>query len=62
MKRRRHLYPGTEEAEQEKIRAARRPSLDDGEPDWLPSRKPNYEKFEKAGWDIEKILVHLNID
>ena len=61
MKRRKHLYPGTEEAEQERSRAARRPSLDD-EPDFLPSGAPNYEKFEKYGWDTEKILVWLNID
>lgn len=61
MKRRKHLYPGTEEAEQERSRAARR-FIPDEEPDWTPSGKPNYEKFEKYGWDTEKVLVWLNID
>lgn len=65
MKRRKHLYPGTKEAEQEKIRAAHRPrrfDICDEEPDWTPSGKPNYEKFEKYGWDTEKVLIYLNID
>ena len=62
MKHRKHLYPGTKEAEQERRRAAHRPPVLDDEPDWLPCGKPNYEKFERAGWDTEKILVWLNID
>lgn len=63
--KRRKLYPGIEEAEKERINAARRARIDramDEEPDWLPSGAPNYEKFEKYGWDCEKILVWLNID
>ena len=62
MKRRKHLYPGLQEVEEERRRSSYRSSRFEEEPDWTPSGKPNYEKFEKYGWDAEKILVKLNID
>lgn len=60
---RKKLYPGTAEAEEERIRASRKPPVpDDEEPDWL-GNAPNYEKFRrKFGWDTETTLVKLNID
>lgn len=61
---RKKMYPGLAEAEEERRRSSFRPSRhqQDEEPDWTPAGYPNYEKFEKYGWDCEKILVHLNID
>ena len=62
MAKRKHLYPGTYEAEKERKKAQRKPTTYNDEPDWTPSGAPNYEKFEKWGWSEEKILVYLNID
>ena len=61
MPKRKLLYPYAEELEQNRKESTSRPVIND-QPDWLPCGKPNYEKFEKYGWDCEKILVWLNID
>lgn len=53
------LYPGEKEAERQKSLRKYEP---DEEPDMLYPGVPNYEKFERMGWDTEKILVWLNID
>ncbi len=58
MKRKpRKKYPCIEEAKRE--RSKKHPV--DEEPDWK-GNAPNYEKFDKMGWDTEKVLVWLNID
>ena len=54
-----YQYPGTAEAERQK--SLRRYEHDD-EPDFVYPGVPNYEKFEKLGLDVEKILVRLNVD
>lgn len=54
-KKRKPLYPGTEESE--RIKAA--PPIEDDEPDWKDGA-PNYDKFK--GWPAEKVLAWLNID
>ena len=51
------LYPGTAEVEREKNRIMKRPRSE--EPDFV-NGAPNYDKFE--GWDVERVLVWLNID
>ena len=61
MKKRTIEYPGAVEAEREKNRALRRPERADDEPDWIDGA-PNYDKFERMGWDASKTLAWLNID
>lgn len=56
-KKRKPRYPGTTEADKQRSKSAVR----DEEPDFI-NDKPNYEKFEKLGWSIEKTLAWLNID
>ena len=58
--RKKQLYPCVAESEAQRSKITTRDVND--EPDWLPCGKPNYEKFEKMGWDCEKTLVWLNID
>lgn len=53
------LYPGTAEAENERIKAQKRNAIKVEEPDCI-GRAPNYQKF--AGWDAERVLAWLNID
>lgn len=54
-----HQYPGVKEAERQK---SLKHYVPDDEPDFI-GNAPNYEKFErKYGWDVEKILVWLNVD
>lgn len=53
------MYPGEEEAERQK--SLRKYEMDE-EPDFVYPGVPNYEKFERMGWDCEKILVWLNVD
>ena len=55
MGKRKLIYPGTEEAEKQK---SMKPIVED-EPDFIGD-KPNYDKF--PGWDVEEVLVWLNID
>lgn len=53
-------YPGVEEAEKERIRVQKMKFHEkDEEPD-LIGTAPNYKKFK--GWDVEKVLVWLNVD
>ena len=62
MKKKEQLYPGVEEAE--KMRSVPKYIKyiqDNEEPDTF-GVVPNYEKFERWGWDCEKILVWLNMD
>ena len=54
------LYPGVREAEEERVRAELSKRYgNDEEPDMI-NGSPNYDKF--TGWDVEKVLVFLNID
>lgn len=55
-RRRRKLYPGTNETSKIKATAKKRP---DEQPDFIGGA-PNYDKF--TGWSPEKVLVWLNID
>ncbi len=55
-RRRRKLYPGTNETNKIKATAKKR---HDEQPDFIGGA-PNYDKFE--GWDAERVLVWLNID
>lgn len=57
--KRKIVYPGTKEAERE--RSKPHIVLED-EPDILYPGVPNYEKFERMGWDVDKTLSWLNID
>ena len=60
--RKKKLYPGIDEAEQERINASKRAKVEreaNEEPDWK-NGAPNYDKFQ--GWDTEKVLMWLNID
>ena len=57
--KKKYLYPGVKEAEKERGKKRYEP---DEEPDFVGGVVPNYEKFEKLGWDTEKTLVWLNID
>lgn len=59
MARKKDLYPNAEEVRMGKY--TRTTAVTDEEPDFI-GNAPNYEKFEKRGWDTEKILVWLNID
>ena len=58
MKSKKALYPGVEQAEREKEKAAIKYSFND-QPDFIGG-KPNYDKFR--GWSPEKVLSWLNID
>lgn len=55
-KKRKHVYPGTKEAEQQR---RSQKSIDEEKPDWI-GNAPNYDKF--PGWTPEEVLVYLNID
>lgn len=62
MKIKKLRYPGEEEAEQIKDKNFTNAYLD-REPDFIGNRPcPNYAKFERKGWDDDKILVWLNVD
>jgi len=52
-------YPGVEEAEKERIKAELNAKIELEEADFI-GMAPNYEKFK--GWDVDKVLVWLNID
>lgn len=56
---RKPLYPGVDSVEETK-NAVLRTCIED-EPDWVGGA-PNYEKFDRLGWDTERVLVWLNID
>lgn len=63
MKRNRNLYPGTEEAEKERIRSSRVDYTD--EPDIIHCASgycPNYKKFEQMGYTDEQALILCNMD
>lgn len=53
--KRKHLYPGTLEAEKERSKK----TYPQDEPDFI-GNAPNYDKFK--GWKCEEVLVWLNID
>ena len=54
------FYPGTEAAELEKSKAAKKRYIDNA-PDFIPGTViPNYDKFR--GMNAEKVLAYLNID
>ena len=57
-KRRKHLYPGMKEAEQERTRSSKKNEPDE-KPDFIGGC-PNYEKFGDV--PAEHVLVWLNID
>ena len=60
MKRKKSLYPGIREAENERKRAeSAHKARENEQPDFI-GNCPNYDKF--AGWDPEKVLAWLNID
>lgn len=61
MKKRKSLYPGTEEAERRRGTKYTVPTEDGHDPDWIHGC-PNYKKFEEKGYSIEEILVLFNID
>lgn len=64
MTTRKHRYPGTTEAEKERTAAAHRAKIAlqaEEEPDFI-GNAPNWDKFDRYGWDTEKTLVWLNID
>lgn len=52
------LYPGIAEAEKQRGISSS-PYKTEEQPDMI-GLAPNYEKFK--GWDIERVLVFLNID
>ena len=58
MTKRKHIYPGTKDAEKERS-AYKRKSVKDEKPDFI-GNAPNYDKF--TGWTAEKVFVWLNID
>lgn len=57
--KKKQLYPGVKEAEEERKRAALRNAIENEEPDFIAGA-PNYDKY--AGWPAEKVLAWLNID
>lgn len=57
--KRKIAYLGTEEAERERNKPH---FVSEDEPDMLYPGVPNYEKFERKGWDVDKTLSWLNID
>lgn len=61
MKQKKSLYPGVYAAEKEKEKARLNYRHAPQEPDFIGGA-PNYDKFEKAGYTPEKVLVFLNID
>ena len=56
--RRRHRYPGTEEAERERSRSSRFAPIEEA-PDFIAGA-PNYDKWPDK--TPEEVLVWLNID
>ena len=64
MKKKNALYPGAQAVEREKDKARLMPFSKDystSDSDFIGG-KPNYSKFEKRGYTVEKTLVFLNID
>lgn len=59
MERGKIKYPGVIEAEQERLRVELLHKAELPKPDFI-GNAPNYEKFK--GWDVEKVLVWLNVD
>ena len=57
MKKKKLRYPGTTEAEKERVQAAKRAAADKP---LMIGLAPNYDAF--SGWTAEEVLVFLNID